>query len=73
MPYTSPGQMPPAFQHYSAHGQQAAMQAFNSALQQHGNESIAFAVAHHAARMAEHAALHGPAVPGVAGLPQSLR
>jgi cation transport regulator len=53
MPYRSIDQLPAKqVRQYSTHQKTAFLEAFNSALQQYGNESDAFAVAHAAAKKA---------------------
>lgn len=54
MPYSKPSELPKQFKGYTTHGKKAAVEAFNNALTEyHGNEHIAFAVAHTAAEQAE--------------------
>lgn len=55
MPYRTNADLPKKqTDQYSTHGKDAFRKAFNSALSEyHGNESTAFAVAHHAAQQAQ--------------------
>jgi cation transport regulator len=60
MPYRTNSQLPKKqTDQYSGTGKTAFRKAFNSALQEyHGDESSAFAVAHHAAQQTEAAKGH---------------
>ena len=53
MPYKSVSELPAAqVDQYSKHQQHAFLKAFNNALEEYGDESRAFAVAHAAAKRA---------------------
>lgn len=59
MPYKSGKDLPKKqFDQYSSHGRNAAAKAFDSALKEYGDESTAFAVAHHAASQADASKQH---------------
>lgn len=54
MPYKTNRDLPKKqTDQYSSHGKTAFRRAFNSALDHYGDESTAFAVAHHAAEQAQ--------------------
>lgn len=53
MPYSSTDELPDQFSKYGSRGREAAMKAFNSAVERGETESSAFKAAHKAAKIAD--------------------